>query len=205
MIQSNKTNQGFTLIEILIALVVFTVLASMTSAILYQAFNTRSRLNAQADNLSKLQFAIASINRDVEQFIPRSISNQRFKKQPVIYATRKIVTFTRSGIANPDGKEQRSTLKRVSLRCENHQLIRRSWPFLDGPNRDNYSETVLLGNLSACDFQYLDQNNQLLKKWRNQYSRKKMPVLPKSILFHVNYKNMGSIYLHFIIPEGLYG
>ena len=49
--------KGFTLIEILIALTVFAILATITSSTLYYAFNTRTRVNEQSERLSTLQLA----------------------------------------------------------------------------------------------------------------------------------------------------
>ncbi|NYQ85965.1 GspJ family T2SS minor pseudopilin variant LspJ, partial [Escherichia coli] len=66
-------NKGFTLIEILIALTVFAILATITSSTLYYAFNTRTRVNAQAERLNALQLAISIIQQDTSQTVERAI------------------------------------------------------------------------------------------------------------------------------------
>ena len=64
---------GFTLIEVMVALAVFAILSAMTSQALYHAFDTRARVNEQANQLNAIQLAMTLIRRDTQQIIERSI------------------------------------------------------------------------------------------------------------------------------------
>lgn len=198
---------GFTLLEVLIALAVFAILATITSTALYDAFNTREKLNKQADRLNQLQLAMSLIENDSKQITERPIRSNEMRLFPVFLGTERYVEFTRDGIANPIGQEKRSTLKRIALICQGNQLLRRSWAVLDPVNHNIYEDKILLDNVNKCQLKYLNQNLQVLSEWREKavnQNQKKEP-LPKAIQLNLNLNDWGEASLLFIIPEALYG
>ncbi|QBR84130.1 type II secretion system protein GspJ [Legionella israelensis] len=197
---------GFTLLEVLIALAVFAILATITSTALYDAFNTREKLNKQADRLNQLQLAMSLIENDSKQITERPIRSNEMRLFPVFLGTERYVEFTRDGIANPIGQEKRSTLKRIALICQGNQLLRRSWAVLDPVNHNIYEDKILLDNVNKCQLKYLNQNLQVLSEWREKavnQNQKKEP-LPKAIQLNLNLNDWGEASLLFIIPEALY-
>ena len=131
-----RKHLGFTLIEVLVALTLFAILAAITSSSMYYAFNARSRVSAQADRLNYLQLAITLIKQDTEEIAVRSIRSNEFHLFPAFVGLPNYIELTRGGLPNPNAAEKRSTLKRIALLCQENQLIRRSWAALDAPNRD---------------------------------------------------------------------
>ncbi len=200
-----KKQYGFTLIEILIALVIFTIIASITSATLYQSFHARDKVNEIADKFNAIELAMSLINQDSSQIIPRSVRGTDLQRFPVFVGEADYFEFTRSGVINPNQTEPRSTLKRVAYRCGNGKLYRKSWQELDSFNRNRFQEKVILTNLSACRFQYI---NRTLSEWRPQRSiRKRLlkpELLPKAVQITLNIKSMGEVQPIFIIPEAAY-
>ncbi|KTC78261.1 GspJ family T2SS minor pseudopilin variant LspJ [Legionella brunensis] len=198
--------KGFTLIEILIALAVFAILATVTSSAMYYAFNTKERVNQQADRLNVIQLAIILIERDTTQTIARTIRGNEMHLFSAFIGQPQYLELTRLGIENPNSQEKRSNLQRVAYVCHDNQLLRRSWPVLDPTNRDNYEDRILLDNLLDCKFAYLDHNLQVLSEWREnalQQNQKSQP-LPKALQFNLTLKDWGKMSLLFIIPEALY-
>src|SRR5437660_10088382 len=108
-----KKVKGFTLIEILIALTVFAILATLTSSSLYYAFNIRTRVNAQAERLNTLQLAISIIQQDISQTVERGVRGNEMRLFPVFIGRAKYLELTPDGHVNPDALETRSTLKRI--------------------------------------------------------------------------------------------
>ncbi|KTD20418.1 general secretion pathway protein J [Legionella lansingensis] len=199
--------KGFTLLEILIALAVFAILASITSSVLYYSFNTKTRVNQQADRLNELQLAIILIERDTKQVIPRAIRGNEMHLFPVFVGHPQYLEFTRLGIANPGGQEKRSHLKRVAYVCQDNKLLRRTWHVLDTTNRNDYEDKVLLSNLTGCRFAYLNHSLEVLSEWREnavQQNQRAEP-LPKAIQFNLALnKNWDNMIFLTIIPEALY-
>lgn len=199
--------KGFTLMEILIALVIFAILATATSSILYYAFTTRNRVNNQADRLNQLQMAINMIQQETTQIIDRQIRGNEMHLFPAFVGQRSYVEFTRDGVVNPNSQEKRSTLKRIALYCIESRLIQRTWSQLDPLNINEYEEKTLIDNLSQCHFNFLNKNLQVLSEWREQLNdqHNQQGLFPKAIQVNLELKDWGEINLLFVIPGGLYG
>ncbi|KTD50692.1 GspJ family T2SS minor pseudopilin variant LspJ [Legionella quateirensis] len=201
-----KKYAGFTLIEILIALTVFAILATITSSTLYYAFNARTRVNEQAERLNSLQLAISIIQQDTTQTLERPIRGNEMRLFPGFVGQAQYLELTRDGVINPKSSEKRSSLKRVALVCQDGKLIRRTWSSLDPLDRNVYKDKELITNLNDCYFSYLNQNLQVLSEWREQalgQNQRKEP-LPKAIQINLKLKDWGKLNLLFIIPEALY-
>ena len=201
-----KLIKGFTLIEILVALTVFAILATITSSSLYYAFNARTRVSAQAERLNSLQLAVSMIQHDISQAVERPIRGNEMRLFPTMVALPQYLELTRDGVTNPGSIEKRSTLKRVALLCFEDKLLHRTWASLDPVDKDIYEDKILLEHLTECRFNYLNQNLELLTEWREQAvtaNQKKEP-LPKAVQINIKLEDWGAMNLLFIIPEALY-
>lgn len=201
-----KYDVGFTLLEILIALSIFAILATMTSSIMFYAFNTRTKVNAQADRLNALQVATILMQRDIEQINNRPVRGNEMRLFPNFVGNLDYVEFTRNGFINPQALEKRSTLKRIALKCEQGQLIRRSWLSLDTSDRKQFEDKVLLDNVTKCSFNFLNKNLQTLTEWRQGTNAptSSEETLPKAVQLDITLNDWGNMNLLFIIPEALY-
>lgn len=197
-----KHKQGFTLIEILIALSIFAILATMTSISLHQAFETRAKINAKLTRLEALQVALTLISRDVPEMAVRSIYAGNMRYYPAIVATDHYLEFTRDGLSNPGQIEARSTLKRVGYLCRHGALWRRTWRSLDEPNRQAHFDRKLLTHLNGCHFAYLDQHNQVLSNWEALSADTQQ--LPRAIQLNLEFKRDGKLTMLYVVPEGAY-
>ncbi|WP_133127305.1 GspJ family T2SS minor pseudopilin variant LspJ [Legionella nagasakiensis] len=197
---------GYTLIEIMVALAVFAILAVLTSVAMYHAFNTRARVSFHADRLNELQLAVIMMTRDAEQAVNRPVREKEMHLIPSFVGQPYYFEFTRAGLVNPNGLEDRSTLKRIAFICHNQQLIRRSWSTLDEPKRKQYQDKILLNHLEACSFAYLTHNRQILSEWHEHVVMQNQikDPMPIGIQLTLKLNNWGEMSLLFIIPEGLY-
>lgn len=198
--------KGFTLLEILVALAMFAILATLTSSIMYYAFNTRARVTEQAQRLVTLQLALTLIQRDTEQVINRPVRGNDRQLFPAFIGQASYFELTRGGLVNPDNSAKQSTLKRVAILCRNQKLIRRTWLALDTVNRSQFEDKVLIGPIQKCQFEYLDQNLQILQEWREnavQQNQKPEPF-PKAIKLSFSIKEWGDFSQLFILPQALY-
>ena len=201
-----KKYAGYTLLEVMVALVIFVILAGTTSYILYQAFNTRARVNAQANQLNELQLAITLIKRDTEQVIERASRGNEMHSFPPFVGRSKYLEFTHGGVVNPNGKEQRSTLARIAYRCVGKKLIRRSWEQLDTVSRSNIQDKTILSHLDDCSFSYLSRSHQTLNEWREYALQQNQTkeTLPLAIQANLTIHGWGNMSMLFPIPESLY-
>lgn len=199
-------HEGYTLLEILIALAVFAILSSMTASAMYHAFDTRARVDVQANQLNTIQLALTLIMRDTEQMVERGVSGEDMRLFPPFVGQANYLEFTRGGLINPAGINAHSTLKRVAYMCRGKKLIRRTWESLDSPNRSNHQDRIIFENLDECKFAYLANNQQILPEWREyaiQQNQKK-ETLPIAIQCSLTIHNWGNMNFLFPIPEALY-
>lgn len=201
-----KRKAGYTLLEVLVALTVFAILATITASAMYHAFNTRARVNDQANQLNAIQVTMALIARDTTQVADRSIFGNEMHHFPPFVGESTYLEFTRGGSVNPSEQERRSTLKRVAYICAGKKLIRRGWESLDTPARKNRQDKVLLDNLEACSFAYLSHSRQILPEWRTYATQQtqKQETLPIGLQFNLTISEWGNMTLLFILPGALY-
>ncbi|KTD52380.1 type II secretory pathway protein LspJ [Legionella rubrilucens] len=201
-----KKNAAFTLLEILIALTVFAILATITSSAMYYAFNTRSRVTVQAERLMTLQLALTLIERDIQQVANRAVHDSEVRLLPAFIGRNNYMELTRGGLTNPNSSDKRSTLKRIALLCDKQQLIRRSWPVLDTLKRKEYDDKVLLQQVVGCQLAYLNDQLQVLPEWRANAmpAGRKTSSLPKAVQLTLTLSDWGKASFLFILPEGLY-
>lgn len=200
-----RHNKGFTLIEILIALTIFAIIATITSSVLYYAFNIRTRVTAEAEQLNRLQLAISLIRQDTFQAVDRAVRGNDMKLFASFIGQPKLLELTRDGNLNPQSLEKRSTLKRIALVCEGDKLVRRTWESLDVIDKNKFESRVLLTHLSECQFNYLNQTLQVLNDWRQTVSQDNQKEnLPKAIQLNISLKPWGKMNLLFLIPGAVY-
>lgn len=201
-----KQTKGFTLIEILIALAVFAILATITSQALYNSFNTKARIALQTEQLNAMQLAFKIIQHDTEQVVARSVRVDGMKLSPIFVGEPNYIEFTRGGLVNPNANMKKSNLQRVALLCQNGRLIRRSWYNLDTPNRKLYQDKFLLDHLTSCKFNYLNATLHVFQEWRAEALQQNQQAepFPKAIQVNLTLNTKDKMSLLFIIPEALY-
>lgn len=200
----HNPKNGFTLIEILVALAIFALLATMTSGALFRALQTRTHLVKQSEVLHTLQFTLALLERDTTQAVNRPIRGEESRLFPAFIGQPHYLEFTRGGQANPQNKQ--STLLRIAYLCQNGQLIRRTFPQLDTPNRNQVADEILLTHLTHCQFAYLNAPLQILSDWRAgalTQTQQNEPF-PKAIQVNLTHEIWGKFISLFIIPGALY-
>lgn len=202
----NTCHKGFTLLEIIVALLVFSIIATITSSSMYYAFKTRSKINDYADRLTELQIAINIFEQDTEQIINRPIRGNDMRKFPAFIGDHHYLEFTRGGVVNPNAYARRSTLKRVAFLCKDGALVRRVWPVPDSPDRMKFTDRTIIHNLTDCSFDYYDKQNQKLSEWRNATAAQaqSIPPFPTAISLNLTLPDWGNMQLLYLIPGALY-
>lgn len=162
-----KINAGFTLIEILVALVILAIIGGLMVVGLQSAIRSQNRITVHADRLAVVQSAIAVLERDIQQIINRPIIDENNTIRSAVVLTKQdnsqTLEFTRAGLINPFGMMNRSTLQRVTYSTDGKNLLRTTWPVLDRTSNTPSQTDILLPGISqfAVTLYYaLQENNQ---------------------------------------------
>ena len=162
-----QTRAGFTLVELLVAMAIFALFATMAYGGLSTVMQTRARTDAVSAQLTALQMAVMFIERDTGQIVPRPVRGQYGSEVPALFTfsgDEQVLEFTRTGYANPASR-QRSHLQRVAWAFADHKLYRLSWPVLDRAPDSEPVREVLLDGVESVSWRFLDRSN----RWHNQW------------------------------------
>lgn len=199
--------KGFTLIEILVALAIFALLAMITSSSMYYAFDIKNRLSVQSNQINKLQLTLILLNKSIYQTVNRAVRIGDMQLQSSFIGSNHYLEFTRAGGINPESLAKISTLQRMAYLCQGSNLIERTWVILDSTRPSEYQDKLLLSGLVTCKFSYLNRALQVLGEWHNSASdfNQKAEALPKAIQLKLSYKAANPLVYTFPIPEAQYG
>lgn len=159
--------QGFTLLELLIASIIFAIMAIMAYGGLANVIDNSKSSKQALRRLQQIQQSVSVLNRDFSQIVPRAIRDEFGNTQPFLTAGNNIdnlVEFSRGGRVNP-AKLLRSTLLRVTYRFDDEKLLRLQWPQLDRTQEMEAKKTILIDNLEDVTIRFLDQNAEWQEQW----------------------------------------
>lgn len=127
---------GFTLVEALVALTVFALIAAAGTAVLSMSIDNRFAVRTASDRSAALQRTRSLLKADLGQATTRRTRDRNGEPQALALVGAKgpgepVLTVTRAGWSDPDGAG-RSSLQRVEYRLVEGRLERRVSPFLDG-------------------------------------------------------------------------
>ena len=161
------TQQGFTLLELLIASIIFAIMALMAYGGLDNVLDNSQSSQQALQRLKNVQQSVSVLNRDFTQIVKRPIRDEYGNPQPYLSAGNDIdnlVEFTRGGRVNPAGL-LRSSLLRVAYRVEDEKLIRQQWPQLDRTQETEPRESVLITDVEKVSLRFLDQDGEWHQQW----------------------------------------
>src|SRR5690606_20895786 len=139
--------RGFTLVEVLVALSVFALLAAGGVAVMGWASASQGATQARMARVGELQRARAMLQADLSQAAPRRTRNaagigavQAFtgSAEP---ASGLLFALTRRGWENPEGAP-RASLQYVEYRLQDGRLERSARPMLDGAGLDRPQSVI---------------------------------------------------------------
>lgn len=196
-----KKNDAFTLVEILIALLIFAILAVIVSVGLRSSLETYQKVKVKNERFTELQVALTVMQRDVNQAVPRAITGDDGQASPALYGKAAEFDITRGGYVNPESIEKRSTLQRISYQYKNNQIIRSTFPVLDQVKTTKSAPRVLLNNVDKLTFQYVDAHNASRNFWPIVASQKNS--LPRAVEVTMRVKGLGNLSRYFLVPGGV--
>ena len=127
---------GFTLVEVLISLLIFALLAAAGAAVLGVTIDNRFAVKAQSDRVGDLQRMRSLLRADLGQATGRRARGATGRPAPQAMVgpmtpADPILSLTRAGWTNP-GEQARPSLQRVEYRLVDDRLERRIAGQLDG-------------------------------------------------------------------------
>ncbi len=199
----HKRAQGFTLLEILIAMFVFSILSLMLVSALRRVIDADATTARHATQLRELQMALIIVSRDIEQTVARNIVTATGNDEGFV-GTPKALRFTHTGFANPDASAAHSSLSRTEYVYTNHALWRVTWPELDQTPDAKPHRRLLLDHVQRASFAYLDRKQHFHAHWPARNSDITDP-LPIAVALSLEIEHWGTLKQLYVIPVSLVG
>lgn len=161
---TKRTQQGFTLLEILIALFIFAILSVITVMGLRSVIKTYKDIDSRQVKIQRLILVTTLLRRDISQIINRTSINNKGQEIPAIRSLQDGLTFVRTGAFNPDGLFRHSDLLQVSYTQQGRHLVR----VTNSADPGSYGQLVqltLLKNIKQFDVKYLQANGRFSNEW----------------------------------------
>ncbi|MES1981049.1 MAG: type II secretion system minor pseudopilin GspJ [Pseudomonadota bacterium] len=162
--------RGFTLIEVLVALMIVALLSFAGYRGLNAVLQTREHVAQETRKWQHLSFFFARMEQDVAQAIHRPVRDQGGVVQPewlgrpvVIAEDEAELVFTRAGM--PDQSDALFAPQRIGYRLQQGSIVMLRWPYLDQATRTRPIRYPLLDGVKEFHLRYLNTNGDWLEQW----------------------------------------
>lgn len=163
-----QRSAGFTLLEVLIAIAIFTVVGAMAMGGYNELVGQSQTVDQNMARVRAVQTAVMRLSQDFAELEPRPVRQTVGDgSEPALVVDGRsldIVSLTRSGWSNSAGL-QRSTLQRVTYRLEDGKLYRDQWPVLDRTLATEPVTTQLLDRVTSVRLRFMDANRSWREAW----------------------------------------
>ena len=158
-------NGGFTLLELVVVLAIFGIVAVMAYGGLNNVLKARVAIEDNLQRVSELQRAYLRMREDFQQLQPRAVRDEFGEPQSAVLGRREeCVEIVHGGWRNPAG-HPRSQLQRVRWFVEDDQLIRGHFRYLDRAPRAEPQRLQVLDDVERMTLRYLDGNREWQPEW----------------------------------------
>jgi general secretion pathway protein J len=159
---------GFTLLEVLVAVAIFAIVAVLAYGGYSELTRQSERLSESAARIRAIQSTVQRIVQDFSTLEPRPIREPLGDgvQSALIADSRsdRLAEFTRSGWSNPAGVP-RSTLQRVAYRLQDGKLMRAYWVTMDRTMTSEPVSTVLLDRVKAVNLRFMGRDRRFTDQW----------------------------------------
>lgn len=191
-------SSGFSLLELVVAVAVFAVVAAAAYGSLAAIARTRGALAAQQERFAQVQRALSVLADDLRQSAGRSVRGNDGKPLPALAGSPQALEFTRVGFANPLA-EARSNLQRVAFAFEAGNLREGRYAVLDRAPNSVPAWRDLLPRAGQWRVRYLGCDRVWREAWPPAESLPCQPgidanaQLPRAVEFRIAPPEFGDI------------
>lgn len=157
--------RGFTLIEVLVAVLIFALISAAAYVAIDTLLRTRQALHQRAQSLQQLQKAMGRFERDLRQAMSVQVRDAYGEAVPPLSGTPTSIELTRAGLSNPLG-QARARIEHVQWALQDKTLQRASFGVLDRAVNSQPLVVPMLVAVNELTLSYFDGS-----EWRRQWPR----------------------------------
>lgn len=192
---------GYVLLELLIALAIFTLLAAAAFGGLAAVARARAAVAIEADALRALQRAVSAFDRDLGGARARPVRGNGGERHAALIGTPIAIELSTSAYAS--SATPTPALARVAWRLEGGALLRLRSPVLDRAPASPWTRQATLADVGALRLRYRSRSGV----WRDDWPPRDGPEagaesLPRAIEWRLQGEGIGSIVRVIELPDG---
>lgn len=169
-----RSERGFTLVEMLVAMVIFGVLAVAGVGLLRASVDTQGAIDHRLNRLNGQERLAALFAADIGQAMARPLVGLGESRQLSFVGTSSSVSLMRGGWANPDG-QPRSSLQRIEWTFRQAGVARIGHLFLDGS--DPGQPAIIQPNVESFSLRYRRADGS----WSSSFASTERELLPAAV------------------------
>lgn len=154
--------RGFTLVEMLVALSIFAVIAAMGVTLLRSSIDTQDAVQARLKGMSGINRLRAVMANDLAQAVPRATRGVSGEPVPAFAGSSTGFAFVHAGAGALDGSS-RPGIERVGYALTGGEWRRATQPMLDGTALSDGDR--LVGEVSGAAVRYRDDRGNWAGTW----------------------------------------
>lgn len=194
-----RTSLGFTLLEVLIAIAIFSVISMASFSIFETVLNSDTVTKERTDRINELQRGFLIIERDILQIARRSVRlNGEAPQEAFLHidnesfsSNEQALGFVRHGWTNPGLLLPRSDMQSVAYQLNDNVLERVHFNFVDAVLGEEPKVRALISQVETLDFEFYDG-----KKWQKKLQEN---TLPMAIAIELDTSDYGIIRRQFLV------
>ncbi len=192
---------GFTLLELLVALALFAVIAALSYGGLASMVRNHGHLAAQSERLAALQLTVGLIERDLRQAVVRPIRDRMGENRPTLVGQSRSIELSALNAVSPL-VVARPTVVRVGYSLRERHLQRQSYAVLDRAPDTRAIDKNLLDEVDDFTLRYLNREQQWLDFWpAPRPGSPDLEALPLAVELRLRLADYGTIRRVIALPD----
>lgn len=188
--------RGFTLVELMVALLIFSMIAASGTMLLSASVRTQDASGEKLQAMNGQRRLSAILTSDLAQAMPRISRNERGDNVPAFEALvdGMELRFVRSGLSNPAGLN-RSSLQKLEYRLVEGRIERTAYAMVDGGER--LEPAVLMEGVEQAQLRF-----RIKGEWLSDWPPEHADLLPEALELRFTRTGEDEMRMLFVVGAG---
>lgn len=166
VIKKTMKQQGFSLLEVLLALLIFSVIGLATEGLVSSSIKYQEKVVTKTEQLEDIAEVALRMRSDFLQIINRSVELHDSTREAALVGSSSSIRFTKSAWENPL-ESKRPNYQRVTYVTSKNDLERAHSQWLDIADAEDVASKYFK-NIKDVGFQYLNAQMEWVPSWDSE-------------------------------------